>query len=40
MYARQKGLFVVLLGAALALLLVLELAAIWRPEESDGDEGA
>ena len=39
-YARAQGLFVALLGAALALLLVLELAAIWRPEETDGDEVA
>jgi signal peptidase len=37
MFARSKGLFVVLLGGALALLLVLELVSIWRPEE-DGDE--
>lgn len=36
-YARSKGLFVLLLGGALALLLVLELTAIWRPEEGDGD---
>jgi signal peptidase I len=35
MYARSKGLLVVLLGAALALLLVLELMAIWRPEKDD-----
>ena len=39
-YARSKGLFVLLLGGALALLLVLELASIWRPEEGDGDQGA
>jgi signal peptidase len=37
MYARRQGLFVLLLGAALALLLILELAAIWRPEKSHGD---
>jgi signal peptidase I len=37
MYARSKGLFVLLLGGALALLLVLELSAIWRTEEGDGD---
>ena len=40
MYARSKGLFVLMLGGALALLLVLELAAIWRNEEDDGDQGA
>ena len=40
MYARSKGLFVLMLGGALALLLVLELAAIWRDEEDDGDQGA
>ena len=39
-YARSKGLFVLLLGGALALLLVLELTSIWRPEEGDGDQGA
>jgi signal peptidase len=39
MYARSKGLFVLMLGGALALLLVLELAAIWRTEEDDGDQG-
>jgi signal peptidase I len=39
-FARTRGLFVLLLGAALALLLVLELAAIWRPDGSDGDEVA
>jgi hypothetical protein len=39
-YARSKGLFVLLLGGALALLLVLELTAIWRPEEGDGDRRA
>ena len=43
MYARSKGLFVVLLAAALALLLVLELAAVWRTDEgedeTDGSEG-
>jgi hypothetical protein len=39
-YARSKGLFVVLLGAALALLLALELAAIWRTEEGDRDQVA
>jgi hypothetical protein len=37
-YARSKGLFVLLLGGALALLLVFELTAIWRPEEGDGDQ--
>jgi signal peptidase len=37
-YARSKGLFILLLGGALALLLVLELSAIWRPEEGDGDQ--
>ena len=40
MYARSKGLFVLMLGGALALLLVLELAAIWRTEEEDGDQVA
>ena len=40
MYARSKGLFVLMLGGALALLLVLELASIWRTEEDDGDQGA
>jgi signal peptidase len=40
MYARSKGLFIILLGAALALLVVLELAAIWRPERNDGDQVA
>lgn len=40
MYARSKGLFVLMLGGALGLLLVLELAAIWRNEENDGDQGA
>ena len=39
-YARTKGLFVLMLGGALALLLVVELASIWRPEEGDGDQGA
>ena len=39
-YARSKGLFMLLLGGALALLLVLELTAIWRPEEGDGEEPA
>jgi signal peptidase I len=39
-YARSKGVFVLLLGGALALLLVLELTAIWRPEDGDGDEPA
>jgi hypothetical protein len=29
-----------MLGGALALLVVLELASIWRPEENDGDHGA
>jgi signal peptidase len=36
MYARSKGLFVLMLGGALALLLVLELMSIWRAEEDDG----
>jgi signal peptidase len=40
MYARSQGLFIVLLGAALALLLVLELASIWRPDRSDDDQVA
>ena len=40
MYARSKGLFVLLLGGALALLLVIELASIWRTEEGDGDQVA
>jgi signal peptidase I len=40
MYARSKGLFVLMLGGALALLLVLELAAIWRTEDEDVDQGA
>ena len=40
MYARSKGLFVVLLGGALALLLVLELTAIWRSEGNDGAQVA
>ena len=39
-YARTKGLFVLMLGGALALLLVLELTSIWRTEEDDGDQGA
>jgi signal peptidase len=39
-YARTKGLFVLMLGGALALLLVVELASIWRPEEGNGDKGA
>jgi len=39
-YARSKGVFVLMLGGALALLLVLELTAIWRPEEGDPDEPA
>ena len=39
MFARSHGLFVFMLGGALALLLVLELAAIWRTEEDDGDQG-
>jgi signal peptidase len=39
-YARTKGLFVLMLGGALALLVVLELASIWRPEANDGDHGA
>jgi signal peptidase len=37
MFARSNGLFVLLLGGALALLLVLELTAIWRSEEGDRD---
>ncbi len=40
MYARSKGLFVLMLGGALALLVVLELTSIWRTEEDDGDQGA
>jgi signal peptidase I len=40
MYARSKGLFVLLLGGALALLLVLELTAIWRTEDDEGDQVA
>ena len=40
MYARSKGLFVLMLGGALALLLVLELTSIWRTEETDGDQVA
>ena len=40
MYARSKGLFIVLLGAALGLLLVLELASIWRPDGSEDDQVA
>ena len=39
-YARSQGLFVLLLGGALALLLVLELTAIWRSEEGDDDRVA
>jgi signal peptidase len=39
-YARTKGLFVLMLGGALALLLVLELTSIWRTDEGDGDQGA
>jgi signal peptidase I len=39
-YARTKGLFVLMLGGALALLLVLELTSIWRTEDGDGDQGA
>jgi signal peptidase len=35
MYARSKGLFMLMLGGALALLLVLELTAIWRTEETE-----
>ena len=38
--ARSKGLFVLLLGGALALLLVIELTSIWRPEEGDDDQVA
>jgi signal peptidase len=37
-YARSKGLFMLMLGGALALLLELELGAIWRSEEDDGDQ--
>jgi signal peptidase len=37
-FARSKGLFVLLLGGALALLLVVELTSIWRPEEGDDDQ--
>jgi signal peptidase I len=37
MYARSKSLFVLLLGGALALLLVLELSTIWRTEEGNRD---
>ena len=40
MYARRQGLFIVLLGAALALLLVLELASIWRSDGSDDARAA
>lgn len=40
MYARSKGLFVVLLAGALALLLVLELTAIWRKDGSNGEPAA
>ncbi|HMJ94533.1 MAG TPA: signal peptidase I [Thermoleophilaceae bacterium] len=40
MFARSKGLFVLMLGGALALLLVLELMSIWRTEEGDRDQGA
>lgn len=36
-FARSKGLFVVLLGAALVLLVAFELIAIWRPEEGDDE---
>jgi signal peptidase I len=39
-YARSRGLFVLLLGGALALLLVLELTAIWRTEDVEGDQVA
>jgi signal peptidase I len=38
MYAKSKGFLVFILGGALALLLVLELAAIWRPEGDDGEQ--
>jgi signal peptidase I len=34
MFARSKGFFIPLLAGALALLLVLELVAIWRPDGS------
>jgi signal peptidase len=40
MYAKSKGFFVFILGGALALLLVLELAAIWRPEGDEGEQVA
>jgi signal peptidase len=40
MYARSQGLFVLMLGGALALLLVLELTAIWRTDEGDSVQGA
>ncbi len=36
-YARSKGIFVLLLGAALVLLVVFELMAIWRPEREDDE---
>ena len=39
-YARSKGLFMLLIGGALALLLVLELTSIWRPEEGDREQRA
>lgn len=39
-YARSKGLFMLLIGGALALLLVLELTSIWRSEEGDGERRA
>jgi signal peptidase I len=40
MYARRQGLFIFLIGAALALLLVLELAAIWRSDGSEDEQAA
>jgi signal peptidase I len=39
-FARSKGLFVLLLGGALAMLLVIELTSIWRPEEGEDDQVA
>jgi signal peptidase len=33
-YARGHGFLAILFGAALALLLVLEVVAIWRPDET------
>jgi signal peptidase len=34
MFARSKGFFIAMLGVALALLLIVELSAIWRQDES------